>query len=69
LDTDQRAELRGAIVDYHKELTLLIVPLTLIKHYAHLFNVTYIQNQVYLDPHPKELMCGTGSNRGQGLRD
>ena len=50
LESDQRAELRDAIDDYNKGLTPLIVPLTLIKHYARLFNVTYILNQVYLNP-------------------
>ena len=56
LEPNQREELREAIDDYHKGSTPLIVPLTLIKHYARLFNATYILNQVYLNPHPKELM-------------
>jgi uncharacterized protein YbgA (DUF1722 family) len=34
----------------------LIVPLTLIKHYVQIFDVGYIRDQVYLNPHPKELM-------------
>ena len=51
-----RDELRGVIDDYHKGLTPLIVPLTLVRHYVNLFDVSYIQNQVYLNPHPKELM-------------
>ncbi|MBX3124915.1 MAG: DUF1722 domain-containing protein, partial [Nitrospira sp.] len=42
--------------DYHQGLTPLIVPLTLIKHYVQLFDVEYIREQVYLNPHPKELM-------------
>lgn len=33
----------------------LVVPLTLIKHYVRRFNVTYLADQVYLNPHPKEL--------------
>jgi len=44
------------IEDYHRELTPLIVPLTLIRHYVNLFEVEYIRDQVYLNPHPKELM-------------
>ena len=36
--------------------TPLIVPLTLIKHYVQIFDVGYIRDQVYLNPHPKELM-------------
>jgi uncharacterized protein YbbK (DUF523 family) len=34
----------------------LIVPLTLVRHHARRLDVTYLLGQVYLDPHPKELM-------------
>ncbi len=44
------------IDDYHRGLTPLIVPLTLVKHYVQIFDVGYIRDQVYLNPHPKELM-------------
>jgi uncharacterized protein YbgA (DUF1722 family) len=33
-----------------------MVPLTLIKHYVQIFDVSDILDQVYLNPHPKELM-------------
>ena len=56
LGPSQKTELLGVISDYHHGLTPLIVPLTLIKHYVHLFDVGYIRDQVYLNPHPKELM-------------
>ena len=56
LGASQKAELLGVISDYHQGLTPLIVPLTLIKHYVYLFDVGYIRDQVYLNPHPKELM-------------
>ena len=56
LDAQEKAELLGVIADYHQGLTPLIVPLTLIKHYVQLFDVEYIRDQVYLNPHPKELM-------------
>jgi len=56
LTTQEKAELLGVIDDYHRGLTPLIVPLTLIKHYVHIFDVSYIRDQVYLNPHPKELM-------------
>ena len=36
--------------------TPLIVPITLINHYVARFEVTYIADQIYLRPHPKELM-------------
>lgn len=56
LTTPEKAELLGVINDYHRGLTPLIVPLTLIKHYVRMFDVGYIRDQVYLNPHPKELM-------------
>jgi len=56
LGGEEKAELLGVIRDYHQELTPLVVPLTLIKHYVRMFDVGYIREQVYLSPHPKELM-------------
>jgi uncharacterized protein YbgA (DUF1722 family)/uncharacterized protein YbbK (DUF523 family) len=56
LGAHEKAELLGVIGDYHHGLTPLIVPLTLIKHYVQIFDVTYILDQVYLNPHPKEIM-------------
>jgi len=56
LGAHEKAELLGLIGDYHHGLTPLIVPLTLIKHYVQIFDVTYILDQVYLNPYPKEIM-------------
>jgi uncharacterized protein YbgA (DUF1722 family)/uncharacterized protein YbbK (DUF523 family) len=56
LTPHEKAELLDVIGDYHHGLTPLIVPLTLIKHYVQIFDVRYILDQVYLNPHPKELM-------------
>ena len=56
LGAHEKAELLDVIGDYHQELTPLVVPLTLIKHYVRLFDVSFIREQVYLNPHPKELM-------------
>jgi uncharacterized protein YbgA (DUF1722 family)/uncharacterized protein YbbK (DUF523 family) len=56
LGVQEKAELLGVIGDYHRGLTPLIVPLTLLKHYVQIFDVGYIRDQVYLNPHPKELM-------------
>ena len=52
----EKAELLGVISDYHRGHSPLVVPLTLIKHYVRMFDVSYIREQVYLNPHPKELM-------------
>ncbi len=56
LGAQEKAELLVVIGDYHRGLTPLVVPLTLIKHYVRIFDVSYIRDQVYLNPHPKELM-------------
>ena len=56
LERQEKAELLSVINDYHCGFTPLIVPLTLIKHYVRIFDVGYIRDQVYLNPHPKELM-------------
>ena len=56
LGAREKAELLVVIGDYHQGLTPLIVPLTLIKHYVQTYEVAYIRDQIYLNPHPKELM-------------
>ncbi len=56
LGAQEKTELLGVIGDYHHGLTPLVVPLTLIKHYVQIFDVSYVRDQVYLNPHPKELM-------------
>ena len=56
LGAHEKAELLGVIGDYHRGFTPLVVPLTLIKHYVQIFGVSYIRDQVYLNPHPKEIM-------------
>jgi uncharacterized protein YbbK (DUF523 family)/uncharacterized protein YbgA (DUF1722 family) len=38
------------------ELIPLVVPVTMIAHYVRRLRVEYLAGQVYLDPHPKELM-------------
>ncbi len=56
LDEKDKQELHATIADYQCGLLPLIVPLTLIKHYITKFDVQYLQDQIYLNPHPKELM-------------
>jgi uncharacterized protein YbgA (DUF1722 family)/uncharacterized protein YbbK (DUF523 family) len=56
LDEESRRELLGLIEDYRRGLVPLIVPITLIRHYVRRFDVAYLRGQVYLEPHPKELM-------------
>ena len=55
LDRNSRAELAVHIEDYRAGLVPLTVPLTLIRHFVRLFNVRYLAEQTFLDPHPKRL--------------
>ena len=55
-DSGSRRELTESIADYGRGLVPLVVPLTLIAHYARRHEVSYLLEQVYLQPHPKELM-------------
>jgi uncharacterized protein YbgA (DUF1722 family)/uncharacterized protein YbbK (DUF523 family) len=56
LAAEERNDILTTIEDYRKELIPLVVPLSLIKHYVKKHRVRYIEDQVYLNPHPKELM-------------
>ena len=56
LEAETRAELAGLIEDYRAELIPLVVPITMIGHYVRRLRVEYLAGQVYLEPHPKELM-------------
>jgi uncharacterized protein YbgA (DUF1722 family) len=56
LDAASKRELADTIADYRRGLVPLVVPLTLLGHHVRMFNVTYLAEQTYLQPHPKELM-------------
>lgn len=56
LSQAEKREIHDVIADYHRGLVPLIVPMTLVRHYVHRFDVPYVRDQVYLNPHPKELM-------------
>jgi uncharacterized protein YbgA (DUF1722 family)/uncharacterized protein YbbK (DUF523 family) len=56
LDAADRNELRETIARYGAGIVPLIVPLTLFKHHIRRGEVAYLAGQVYLDPHPAELM-------------
>jgi len=55
LSADDRLEITEVIDRYRQERLPLIVPITLIRHYVRKLGVEYLQDQVYLDPHPDEL--------------
>ena len=56
LEREARAELGELIADYRAGLVPLVVPVTMIRHYVRRLRVEYLAGQVYLEPHPKELM-------------
>ncbi|RPJ84728.1 MAG: DUF1722 domain-containing protein [Acidobacteria bacterium] len=56
LDLESRQELLVSIEDYRQGLVPLVVPLTLVRHHVRQTGEPYLRGQVYVDPHPKELM-------------
>ncbi|MBW2493114.1 MAG: DUF523 and DUF1722 domain-containing protein, partial [Deltaproteobacteria bacterium] len=56
LDSASRTELAELICDYRREEVPLVVPLTLLRHHARRLDVSYLNGQTFLEPHPKELM-------------
>ena len=56
LDEDSKAELLATIEDYRTGLVPLIVPITLLRHHVRHHGVAYLAGQIYLEPHPRELM-------------
>jgi uncharacterized protein YbgA (DUF1722 family)/uncharacterized protein YbbK (DUF523 family) len=56
LQPDEKQELLGIIEEYHSGFIPLIVPVTLIRHYVRKYDEPYLKRQVYLNPHPAELM-------------
>ncbi len=56
LDSDDKRELLEVIENYRLGYVPLIVPITLLKHYFRRFPDPYVARQVYLNPHPQELM-------------
>ncbi|MBM7071039.1 DUF1722 domain-containing protein [Shewanella sp. 202IG2-18] len=60
LNKEQKAELTESILNFNQGLTPLLVPITLINHYLREHPKEYIQDQVYLNPHPQELKLRYG---------
>lgn len=56
IDSPSRVELADLIHDYRKGLVPLIVPITLLRHHIRACGVDYLSGQIFLEPHPKELM-------------
>lgn len=56
IDAGDRAELAQTIQEYHRGRLPLVVPVTLLRHHVRRLQVPYLLDQVYLSPHPDELM-------------
>jgi len=56
LDAASRKELVDCVEDYRRGLVPLIVPITLVRHHVRTLGVAYLADQIYLEPHPRELM-------------
>jgi uncharacterized protein YbgA (DUF1722 family)/uncharacterized protein YbbK (DUF523 family) len=55
IQPDDRDELLSAIADHRRGIVPLIVPITLLRHYVRRHDVGYLKDQIYLEPHPREL--------------
>jgi len=56
LAADEKQELSEVISQYRQGQIPLLVPVTLINHYARKYNQPYLKQQYYLNPHPLELL-------------
>ena len=55
LSPDEKQELMQIIDNYRNHYVPLIVPVTIMNHFARKYNETYLLSQYYLKPHPTEL--------------
>jgi uncharacterized protein YbgA (DUF1722 family) len=56
VNAEVKREIGAVIGDFRGGLVPLIVPVTLLRHYARVHGIDYLNGQTYIDPHPKELM-------------
>lgn len=54
-DANEKKELADIIEQYRKERVPLIMPVTLVRHYARKYGDEYLAGQYFLDPDPLEL--------------
>jgi len=55
LSADEKKEMLELIDEYRNHYVPLIVPVTMINHYARKYETSYLLDQYYLNPHPIEL--------------
>lgn len=56
LTPGEKQEMVNLIEDFRQGLVPLVVPVTLLRHHVHRHGIDYMLGQLYLEPHPKELM-------------
>ena len=56
LSHEEKLELLEVIDRYRNRLIPLVVPVTLFRHYIRKYGIAYLERQVFLNPHPVELM-------------
>ena len=59
----ERTESARVLEDYRRGLVPLIVPITLVKQYVARYRVDYLRDQIYLNPHPKEMKLRNSNRR------
>jgi uncharacterized protein YbgA (DUF1722 family)/uncharacterized protein YbbK (DUF523 family) len=60
LSADEKQEMLELFVQYRQAVVPLSVPITLLNHYVRKYRPPYLDEQVYLHPHPVELHLRTG---------
>lgn len=55
LTSAQKKDLLDNMTRYKNEIIPLIVPITLLSHYIKIYDVPYVKDQYYLQPHPADL--------------
>ena len=53
LNQPERTELLEVVEEYRQGLIPLVVPIMLVRHHVNRLDIRYLQDQVYLNPHPK----------------
>jgi uncharacterized protein YbgA (DUF1722 family) len=56
LTREEKEELIELIDRYRNRIIPMVVPLTLFRHYIRKYAIAYLERQVFLHPHPPELM-------------
>ena len=56
LERRERHAIMSVIDDFSEGLIPLVVPVTVLRHVIHTYQVKWLVDQLYFSPHPKELM-------------